>query len=339
MSISLDDHAIQKPARKSIVNSNDHDTRRSSNLERTTSSYFRRSSSSNGSGQPKSYSSSGRNNRERDWEKDIDEYCDNSDPIGNIFPSRLEKDMLRRSQSMITGKQGDMWHRKVATDMSSIIKTIHSNGDGQLASGVVTNSVQKAVFDRNFPSLGAEDTEGAPDIGRVTSPGLTSAIQSLPIGSAVMIGGDGWTSALAEVPVIIGSNTTGGSSVRQSVSPTSASVAPITTGGLNMAEALVQGPSRAHANATSQVSLCFFVVILFFLFYFILEHIFETITLIWFNLFLLKLSTGTQRLEELAIKQSRQLIPMTPSMPKTLVRVFGFHSLVDNCMDVLSIKK
>lgn len=28
----------------------------------------------------------------------------------------------------------------------------------------------------------------------------------------------------------------------------------------------------------------------------------------------------TQRLEELAIKQSRQLIPVTPSMPKALVR-------------------
>lgn len=32
------------------------------------------------------------------------------------------------------------------------------------------------------------------------------------------------------------------------------------------------------------------------------------------------MSVKTQRLEELAIKQSRQLIPVTPSMPKALVR-------------------
>lgn len=35
--------------------------------------------------------------------------------------------------------------------------------------------------------------------------------------------------------------------------------------------------------------------------------------------FLFQLSVKTQRLEELAIKQSRQLIPVTPSMPKALV--------------------
>ncbi|KAL6328681.1 hypothetical protein AAG906_003366 [Vitis piasezkii] len=292
----LDDGAALKPARKLMVNSNDHDTGRSSNLERTTSSYFRRSSSSNGSGHPRSFSSFGRTNREREWEKDIHDYRDKdksvlsdhrhhdySDPLGNILPGRLERDMLRRSQSMITGKRGDMWPRKVAADVSTVNKTIHSNGDGQLASGIVTSSVQKAAFDRNFPSLGAEDKQGAPDIGRVTSPGLTSAIQSLPIGNTVVIGGDGWTSALAEVPVIIGSNTTGVSSVQQSVSASSVSVAPSTTSGLNMAETLVQGPARARANATPQ------------------------------------LSVGTQRLEELALKQSRQLIPMTPSMPKTLV--------------------
>ncbi|CBI19997.3 unnamed protein product, partial [Vitis vinifera] len=147
--LQSDDGAALKPARKLMVNSNDHDTGRSSNLERTTSSYFRRSSSSNGSGHPRSFSSFGRTNREREWEKDIHDYRDK--------------------------------------DKS------------------------------------------------------------------------------------------------QSVSASSVSVAPSTTSGLNMAETLVQGPARARANATPQ------------------------------------LSVGTQRLEELALKQSRQLIPMTPSMPKTLV--------------------
>ena len=279
MSVPTDDHASLKPARKLMVNTNDHDAGRASILDRATSSYFRRSSSSNGSGHPRSYSSFGRSNRERDWEKDINDYRDKdksllsdprnrdySDSVGNIFPGRLDRDILKRSQSMITGKRSDVWPRKVAADMSTASKTIQSNGDGQLSSAIVTSSVQKAAFDRNFPSLGAEDKQGAPDIGRVTSPGLTSAIQSLPIGNTVVIGGDGWTSALAEVPVIIGSNTTGVSSIQQSVSSSSASVAPSTISGLNMAETLVQGPARARANATPQVTLlpcrfysCYFI--------------------------------------------------------------------------------
>lgn len=278
MYVSVDDHASLKCARKLMVNSNDHDAGRTSNSDRTTSSYFRRSSSSNGSGHPRSYSSFGRSNRERDWEKDINDnrdkdksvlsdhrHRDYSDSVGNIFPVRLDRDVLRRSHSMITGGRGDTWPRKVAADMSTANKTIHSNGDGQLSGGIVTSKVRKASFDRNFPSLGAEDKQGAADIGRVTSPGLTSAIQNLPIGNSVVIGGDRWTSALAEVPVIIGSNTTGVSSVQQSASANSASVAPSTTSGLNMAETLVQGPARARANATPQV-LCSSVVFILLLY-------------------------------------------------------------------------
>nr|KYP40513.1 hypothetical protein KK1_038151 [Cajanus cajan] len=85
-----------------------------------------------------------------------------------------------------------------------------------------------------------------------------------------------------EVPTIIGSSSTGSLTLQQTVAPTSGSVLTTTpSSGLNMAEALAQNPSRARS--TPQVSV------------------------------------KTQRLEELAIKQSRQLIPVTPSMPKALV--------------------
>jgi len=39
----------------------------------------------------------------------------------------------------------------------------------------------------------------------------------------------------------------------------------------------------------------------------------------------LQVLVKTQRLEELAIKQSRQLIPVTPSMPKALVSKLPFE--------------
>ncbi|XP_031251075.1 uncharacterized protein LOC116108977 isoform X2 [Pistacia vera] len=166
-----------------------------------------------------------------------------------------------------------MWQRKVAGDLTNSNRGSYNNAKGFLNRSSVISNVDKTAFERDFPSLGVEERQGGSEIGRVSSPGLSTAIQT-----AQTIGGDVWTSALAEVPVIIGSRST--TSMQQNVSVTSVSVSPAPSTGLNMAETLVQGP-RAQT--------------------------------------LPQLSVGTQRLEELAIKQSRQLIPMTPSMPKTLV--------------------
>uniref|UniRef100_A0A5B7ABG0 Mediator of RNA polymerase II transcription subunit 1 n=1 Tax=Davidia involucrata TaxID=16924 RepID=A0A5B7ABG0_DAVIN len=291
-SLQSDDHVVLKSARnKSSVNVSDRDIGRSFVLDRTTSSYFCRSSGTNGSAHSRPYSSFGRSNRDRDWEKDMYDSLDKeksilgdhrprdySDHLGSIFPPRFEKEVLRRSQSMTTGKRGEVWPRKVVSDSSNANK--NHNGNGVLPGGSDISSGHKASFERDFPSLGAEERQATPEIGRVPSPGLSTAIQSLSIGTLPAIGGDGWTSALAEVPVIVGSAGTGGS-VQQAVPATSVSAASSMTSALNMAETLAQGPSRAHITPQS--------------------------------------SAGTQRLEDLAIKQSRQLIPMTPSMPKALV--------------------
>ncbi|XP_044490383.1 uncharacterized protein LOC123214586 isoform X1 [Mangifera indica] len=195
------------------------------------------------------------------------------DSLGSILLSRFKKEKLQGSLPM-TGKQGDMWPRKVASHLTNSNRSSYTNGNGFFNRSTVVSNVDKIAFERDFPSLGVKERQGGPEIGRVSSPGLSTAIQR-----AQTIGGDVWTSALAEVPVIMGNNTT--TSMQQNVSVTSASVFPALSVGLNMAETLVQGPSRAQT--------------------------------------LPQLSVGTHRLEELAIKQSRQLIPMTPSMPKTLV--------------------
>nr|DAD24428.1 TPA_asm: hypothetical protein HUJ06_025892 [Nelumbo nucifera] len=299
-----DDHAVALTTRNRLtMSTGDYDTPRSSAfLDRTSSAYFRRSSSSNGSMMhdketstySRSYSSFTRSHRDRDWEKDTLDYRDKeksilgdhrdrdySDPLASILTSRVEKDTLRRSQSMISGKRGEGWSRRVAADTNNGNNN-HNNGNGLLVGGSIVSSIQKAAFERDFPSLGAEEKQGALDIGRVSSPGLSSSVQSLPIGSSAVIGGDGWTSALAEVPVIIGNNSIGPSSVQQATPASSTSGAPNSSTGLNMAETLAQAPSRTRISP--------------------------------------QLSVETQRLEELAIKQSRQLIPMTPSMPKTSVR-------------------
>ncbi|KAL7119483.1 hypothetical protein ACP275_02G066100 [Erythranthe tilingii] len=290
-----DNHPASRVARnKSFVNTNGHDFGRASGSEKTTSSYFRRSSSSNSSGSSKSYSSFGRNQRDRDWEKDTYNSRDkerlalggdrhryeSSELLGNPSLSKYERDGLRRSHSMISGKHGETWPKKVVTESSS--GSGKNNGNGFLAKGSPVGVANKATFDRDFPSLGTEDRAVVPEVGRVASPGLSSALQSLPIGSSASIGGERWTSALAEVPMLVVSNGTASLSVQQAApSSTTASVVVSSTTSLNMAEAVAQGPTRAQIAP--------------------------------------QLSIGTQRLEELAIKQSRQLIPVTPTMPKTLV--------------------
>ncbi|XP_076960267.1 uncharacterized protein LOC143636586 [Bidens hawaiensis] len=190
---------------------------------------FRRASINNGSAHSRSYSSFNRNqrdrgrdrDRDRDLDKDIFEFrnkerlesrrVDYSDPLGNILPTRFGKNGLRRSHSSLPGKRVESGAAKVGSDLSI---------------------VKKASFERDFPSLGVDN-----DIGKVTS-----AIQSLPVGNSGVIGGDGWTSALAEVPVIVGSNGNG-SSVAPLVHPASVSGA---AGGRNMAETLAQGPPRTQ---------------------------------------------------------------------------------------------
>ncbi|KAH7833469.1 hypothetical protein Vadar_006662 [Vaccinium darrowii] len=244
----------------------------------------RRSSSSNGSSKHP-YSSFSRSHRDRNRDKEKERSAtgnlwEHDDPLGDILISRVEKDILRRSNSLVYRKPGELLPRR-AVDSKNGGSSNHSNINGVLPGSKFVRSTAKSAFDKDFPSLGTGEKQGVPDIGRVPSPGSTTAVQRLPFVNPGLIGGEGWTSALAEVPTMIGSNSMGPTSVQQSVilSQSSGALNPI--GSLNMAEALSQAPSRAHTTP--------------------------------------QLPDKTQRLEELAIKQSKQLIPVTPLMPKGLV--------------------
>lgn len=261
----IDDHAIALPTRNwSSVSFSDHDSPRSSAFtDRTSSSYFRRSSSTNGSmmhdKEPSAYSrnySSFKSHRDRDWDKDLDfrlaestsrDYSDSLSST-NILTSRIEKEKLSRSQSMISGKRGEVPSKRVGNDMSN---GIHTGGN------IVSNK-HKSAFDINFPTLVAEEKQGVPDIGRVSSPGLSTACQSLPMSTLPGIGCDGWTSALAALPAIVGSNSTPLHSAQQTAFASSAAVHPSISTGLNMAETLAQAPSRART--APQVTNSAFVI-------------------------------------------------------------------------------
>ncbi|KAL3019870.1 hypothetical protein AAZX31_05G113300 [Glycine max] len=90
---------------------------------------------------------------------------------------------------------------------------------------------------------------------------------------------------------------------------TSTSSITLGTMGLSMAETLAQGPPRSHSP---QVCLMLNSILSCLLKCF---QNFSTL-MVYFSL---QLSASTQKLEELALKQSRLLIPVTPSTPRSLV--------------------
>ncbi|CAL9202502.1 uncharacterized protein LOC135631840 isoform X1 [Musa acuminata AAA Group] len=233
---------------------------------------LRRSLSSNGSvihdkgssGKSQAYSSF-RRSRDRNLEKDFDLFdrenrsvlVDNEfDHLDSLIGVRGEKDALRRLQSMVAGRQVDSRSKRLGSN---------ANGNAPFG-GSVIGSFSKTCFEKDFPSLQAEGRQGLSDASGVSTPGLRTAVQSLPFSSPFIIG----TSALAEVPVKVETNGNVLSPVAQVAPISQASATGSTMTGLNMAEALAQ------------------------------------------------LSVDTQRIEELTLKKCKQLIPMTPLMPKAL---------------------
>ncbi|XP_052190923.1 uncharacterized protein LOC127800379 isoform X2 [Diospyros lotus] len=265
-------------------NVGDKDSSHSEFLDRTSLSNRQRSSSSNSSSKHP-YSSFGRSHRDKNRDK-VRERSDSGDlwdhdgldPLGDILISRREKDTLSPSLSVLYRKPGEVFRQRAGdTKNGCSNKPTCSTFSG----GNFANSIHKTGFENDFPSLRTEEKQGVPDAGRVSSSGLSSAVQSLPLSSPGFAGGERWNSVLVEVPTIIGSNRTSSMPVQQGTGVTSSYGASSSVAGLNMAETLTQAPSQPRT--------------------------------------MLQQPDKTQRLEELAIKQSRQLIPMTPLMPKGLV--------------------
>ncbi|XP_052190924.1 uncharacterized protein LOC127800379 isoform X3 [Diospyros lotus] len=235
-------------------NVGDKDSSHSEFLDRTSLSNRQRSSSSNSSSKHP-YSSFGRSHRDKNRDK-VRERSDSGDlwdhdgldPLGDILISRREKDTLSPSLSVLYRKPGEVFRQRA---------------------GDTKNGCSNKPTCSTFSG------------GRVSSSGLSSAVQSLPLSSPGFAGGERWNSVLVEVPTIIGSNRTSSMPVQQGTGVTSSYGASSSVAGLNMAETLTQAPSQPRT--------------------------------------MLQQPDKTQRLEELAIKQSRQLIPMTPLMPKGLV--------------------
>lgn len=227
------------------------DGQRATFLERNHSSNNRRSIGSNGSAKHP-YSSFNRSHRDRIREKDKDRSTsgdiwerDSSDSLENLLTLNVEKSSLRRSQSLVSRRTGEVVPRKPEELRNGVNNQCSANGI--VLGGSNLSGVQKAAFDKDFPSLG-EDKPSGSSIGRVSSPVLSTAVQSLPIVNSGLLGGEKWTSALAEVPSIIGNSSMGSSSAQQNAVSTPTSGASGAVASLNMAEALSQVPPRVRAT-------------------------------------------------------------------------------------------
>nr|VDD60813.1 unnamed protein product [Brassica oleracea] len=264
---------------KNSWNKSDVDSVHSPFLDRSSSANSRRGSSNGSAKHPYSSFNFNRSQRDKDRSRDKDRISyvdpwdlDTSLPLRNILTGR-DQDQLRRSHSMVTRKQADHLSRGLSVGLKNGGGSSSYNGNGILHGPSIGNSFLRTGFDKDFPSLGAEEKHGGQDVVRVSSPCLGSAVQSLPVGNSPLIGGEGWTSALAEVPNVIEKACAG-----PLTSPKANVVSIGSSTGLNMAEALVQSPARTLTPPHG--------------------------------------SLKTQRHEDLAIKQSRQLIPVVPSAQK-----------------------
>lgn len=260
----------------------DHDAPRPLPFSDRTSPSFPRSASSNGSmGWEKEFPSRGFNSfgrshrdKEKDREKDLDfrerDRLVLLDSGFSNYPDSLinnthEKDFLRRSQSLVSGRRVEPWLKRSGHDSSNAVPS----------AGSMVPGITKSSFERDFPSLGAEEKHLGSDLTRVASLNISTAIDILPLSASAIIGSDGWTSALAEVPPIAGVN---GQGISSSLQTSHAPINSSTTTGLNMAETLAQAPGRVVTVP--------------------------------------KLSSDSQKIEELHRQQILKLRPVTSSMLK-----------------------
>ncbi|XP_064985451.1 uncharacterized protein LOC135625077 isoform X2 [Musa acuminata AAA Group] len=244
-SLHSDERGARHPSRnRSSLSACDLDASRSSAFSDGSLSSFRRSVSSNSSSTHdrvntsslRSYNSFGRNHRDKDREKEHDQRERNRSYLvengsSNYTDAKNERDTLRRNPSFYGRK----------SEASS--KNSSSNLSNGIIPGTITMHVNTQSFEKEFPILGADDRQS--DVARVSSLGLTTALNNLSRTTSVGIRGDGWTSALAEVPVRVGGNGPATSSA------TSTALSSSTR--LNMAEALVQAPSNARTPSQASV--------------------------------------------------------------------------------------
>ncbi|XP_019169187.1 PREDICTED: uncharacterized protein LOC109165041 isoform X2 [Ipomoea nil] len=262
--------------KSSSVNGTGYDVGRPVSADHAAISHLQRSSNRSSSVNQRSYSNFGRN-RHYSRDRYKDKYENSVQP----------PDTSRKNSGSRTQKDGFRPSQLMISERHGEKLMRNScNGENNSTSYLnglpdkygLSNTLHRSESERGFLLNGAEGRQTATGIGRVRSPGLSVATPSTTRSLPDVKNGDKWTSHLAEVPPTTRSDGSGCSSVQLATPFAAPTLSTAAGAGFNMAEAVAKSPRSVQT--TSQ------------------------------------LSNGNQRLEDLAIKQSRILIPVTPSAPK-----------------------
>uniref|UniRef100_A0A0D9W5K8 Uncharacterized protein n=1 Tax=Leersia perrieri TaxID=77586 RepID=A0A0D9W5K8_9ORYZ len=194
-----------------------------------------------GTSKSRGYASFGRSNRDRGCEKDPDSRNWESrlgppdDPLYDGFKPfnscRSERDRLNHTHLKV-----DTLNQALGESLDNGLRSVSRKVTGGIS------------FEREFPHLGFDDKNVKQDVGRVPSPGISSSIQSIPLGTAP----DGRNSVLAEVPVLSGPTNCPASTSLLLTGSSKQMEAPNCGTALSMAETVMQAPLKI--STTPQVS-------------------------------------------------------------------------------------
>ncbi|KAF0890290.1 hypothetical protein E2562_002702 [Oryza meyeriana var. granulata] len=195
-----------------------------------------------GTTKSRGYASFGRSNRDRGCEKDSDSRNWESrlgppeDPLYDGFKPfsscRPERDRLNHTRLKV-----DTLNQALGESLDNGVRSVSRKVTGGIS------------FEREFPHLGFEDKNGKQDVGRVPSPGISTPIQSIPLGTAP----DGRNSVLAEVPILSGPASCPVSSSLLRTGSSKQMEAPNCGTALSMAETVMQAPLKI--STTPQLSI------------------------------------------------------------------------------------
>lgn len=205
----------------------------------------------------------------RDWESRSAAAV--RDDFKSFSTCKSERDRMNRARS-----KADTWNKGIgSTSRNNAASSSRSNDKSSTvaSTGTVVNSVRNAAlgttisnasvrtsvsntsvsnavsnasnaasitFEREFPQLSSEDKNGRQGISKVPSPSISTPIQNVPL-----ISPDGWSSMLADLPLLSDPKKSLATSSLLHIAPSKQTeVVPNSGTALSMAETVMQAPLR-----------------------------------------------------------------------------------------------
>ncbi|KAG0533493.1 hypothetical protein BDA96_04G197600 [Sorghum bicolor] len=158
----------------------------------------------------------------------------------NAVSSSRSNDIHISSTVASTGTVNSVRNAALGTSISNA--SVRTSVSTTSISNAVSNASNAAsiTFEREFPQLSSEDKNGRQGISKVPSASISTAIQNVPL-----ISPDGWSSMLADLPLLSDPKKSLATSSLLHIAPSKQTeVVPNSGTALSMAETVMQAPPR-----------------------------------------------------------------------------------------------